>query len=128
MKNNPKDQISLQVVFDNQIVFESDGSWLYPLFDLEDFLKSHPIPMEHALVRDKVIGKAAALLLIRLGAGRVHGELMSELADKTLSHANLPHSYDRCVSRIDCKTEEILLKIDDPEKAYKIICKRANRC
>ena len=128
MKNQEKAQISLQVIVDKEVRFESNGKWLYPLFDLEDFLKDHPLPMARALVRDKVIGKAAALLLIRLGAERVHGELMSELAVETLSHSNISFSYDDKVPRIACQTETLLAEIDDPQQAFEILCQRAGRC
>jgi hypothetical protein len=84
--------------------------------------------MARAMVRDKVIGKAAALLLIRLGTGRVHGELMSELAVQILTHFNIPHTYDQLVPRIDCQTETLLLDVDDPDQAYRILCQRAGRC
>ena len=128
MKNQEKAQISLQVIVDKEVRFESNGKWLYPLFDLEDFLKDHPLPMARALVRDKVIGKAAALLLIRLEVGRVHGELMSELAIETLTQANVPYSYDQQVLRIACQTEALLAEVDDPQQAYEILCQRAGRC
>ena len=128
MENQETIQISLQVIVDQKVSFESHGKWLYPLFDLEDFLQDHPLPMASALVRDKVIGKAAALLLIRLDAGRVHGELMSELAVETLTEADVPYTYDQWVPRIDCKTETLLAEVDDPEQAYAILCQRAGRC
>lgn len=125
---NQTDQVSLQVIIDQEVVFESNGRWLYPLFDLEDYLKTHALKITQAMVRDKVIGKAAALLLIRLRAGRLHGNLMSELAVETLKRANIPHTYDRLAPRIDCQTETLLAEIDDPEQAYEILCKRAGRC
>ena len=125
---NPASQPSLQVVLENQIVFTSDGKWLYPLFNLEDFLRSNPFAMDRAFVRDKVIGKAAALLLIRLGARRMHGELMSTLAVQALTRFDITHSYDKLVDRIDCKTESLLLEVDVPEEAYRILCRRAKRC
>lgn len=128
MEKKDNAQVSLQVVVDEQVVFESEGKWLYPLFDLEDYLQANPIPMACAMVRDKVIGKAAALLLIRLGTGRVHGELMSELAVQILTHFNIPHTYDQLVPRIDCQTETLLLDVDDPDQAYRILCQRAGRC
>lgn len=128
MKKEDDTRVSLQVIIDQKCVFESRGKWLYPLFDLEDYLQAYPIPMAEAFVRDKVIGKAAALLLIRLGAGRIHGELMSELAVETLTQFDSSHTYDQLVARIDCQTETLLLDVDDPEQAYRILCKRAGRC
>ena len=120
--------ISLQVILDQKILFESDGKWLYPLFDLEEFVKTHSLTLTKAFVRDKVIGKAAALLLVRLGAGRIHGEVMSQLAVDTLTDFSVRHSYDLVVPRIECQTEMLLLDIDDPNEAYQLLCRRARRC
>jgi hypothetical protein len=124
MMNN----ISLQVIQDNKVIFESHKHWLIPLFDFEDHLRSHPAEPSTLEVHDKVIGKAAALLIVRLGAGSVHGDVMSELALEVLQQADIAHTYTKLVKRIECKTEEILLEINDPEEAYQILCKRAQRC
>lgn len=122
------DSPSLIVYLDQRIVFQSHDNWLYPLFALEDFLVDQPINMGQAVVHDKVVGKAAAMLMARLKTGRVHGELMSVLASKFLKQVGIPHSYDQVVDRIDCQTEAILLDIEDSDEAYQILCKRAKRC
>jgi hypothetical protein len=119
---------SLIVYLDQKIVFQSDDKWLYPLFALEDFLVDQLINMEQAVVHDKVVGKAAAMLMTRLKTGRVHGELMSVLASKYLKKVGIPHSYDQMVDRIDCQTESILLDVEESDEAYQILCKRAKRC
>ena len=119
---------SLQVIFQENIVFTSFGKWLYPLFDLEDHLREHPLDMSQVEIRDKVIGKAAALLIMRLGAGRVYGETISELGIAVFEAADLPYSYGQRVPRIACKTEEILVDVNDLEEAYQILCQRASRC
>jgi len=126
MENEDHSNISLQVFFNDQLIFQSEGKWLYPLFELESHLKNHPINVSQALVKDKVVGKAAALLIIRLGAGHIHGTIMSDLAIDTLSSHNLPFSFDTRVPRIDCKTEKLLENIDDPEIAYAILRERAH--
>ena len=128
MQKKPKDLPSLSVIINDQIVFESEGNWLYPLFDLQEHIKRSTLDLSRAEVHDKVVGKAAALLLVRLGAGKVHGRLMSDLAVQALKRYAIPFTYDERVSRIDCKTEDILLNVDDVEVAYQILCKRANRC
>jgi hypothetical protein len=120
--NNP----SLKIVLDDKVIFESNGKWLYPLFDLEDYLRDHKIDISQACLSDKVIGKAAAILIIRLGAGRVHGSLISDLAVNEFTKANIPHSYNQLVNRISCKTEEILASVTDPEEGYRILRKHAN--
>ena len=123
-----KEAISLQVICDGTAVFESRKHWLHPLFDLADFLKSNPVDMQRAELRDKIIGLGAALLILRVGVGRVHGDLMSELAVDVFKGAGIPHSFDRSVERIDCQTESILQGIHDPDVAYTILCRRAKRC
>ena len=128
MASNQPETVSLQVIVNDKVVFQSYGKWLYPIFDLEDHLKEASLKMDDAIVHDKVIGKAAALLLIRLNAAYIHGEVMSDLAINALTQFNRKFSYNHRVARIDCQTEEILTLVDDPEIAYEILCKRANRC
>lgn len=126
MENTDHSKISLQVFFDDQLIYQSEGKWLYPLFELESHLKNHPINMSKVLVKDKVVGKAAALLIIRLGANNIHGKIMSDLAIDTLSSRNHPYSFEIRVPRINCKTEKLLENIDDPEIAYTILRERAS--
>lgn len=116
-------------VFENQrIIFQSEQKWLYPIFEFEDFLKTHPYDHSTLSVHDKVVGKAAALLMIRLGVGSAHGDVMSKLADEIFCKAAMKHTYDVLVERIDCQTEELLLNIDDVNIAYELLCKRAKCC
>ena len=119
---------SMQVLLDGQVLYSSDGKWLYPLFDLEEYLEEYPDLLRNATVWDKVIGKAAALLILRMGGNRVHGVLMSELAAEVLEKAGVAYSFDSLVPRIDCQTEEILEDIVDPDEAYKLLCESAGRC
>lgn len=121
------DRVSLQAFFRDQLFFESSAKWLYPLFDLEDEIKLRNIDLSKAVVRDKVVGKAAALFLVYLDVGYVHGKLMSDLAVIVLQRNNLPFSFGYCVPRIKCKTEELLLMVDDPEVAHEILLEGANR-
>lgn len=121
------DNSTLNVFLDKKLVFQSSGKWLHPLFELEEFLTCHPIDMSKAEVRDKVIGKAAAMLIPRLGAGSVHGGVMSELGREVFIRANIPHTYAELVARIDCQTEELLLDVTDLEYAHELLAARAGR-
>lgn len=120
--------LSLLVRFEDGITFRSDGKWLYPLFDLQDFLESEELSLDKAEVFDKVIGKAAALLLVYFDARRVHGDVMSDLAIKVFKSESINYSYDLRVDRITCRTETLLCDIDDPKEAFQILCQRAARC
>ena len=128
MKNMSLNELSLLVQVDGNVVFQSTGKWLYPLFDLEEYLTRHPIDLTKATLFDKVVGKASALLMARLGVSCVHGAIMSKLAMEVLKHHNVTYSYDEVVERISCQTELLLATIDDLDEAYQILCKRAQRC
>jgi hypothetical protein len=60
---------TLTVLRDGVPVFTSYGKWLHPLFELEDYLAEHPVQPQHLVLQDKIIGKAAALLIHWLGVG-----------------------------------------------------------
>ena len=128
MDNCLPESVSLQLMVDDVVVFQSKGKWLYPLFDLEEHLRANYVDVTRATVCDKVIGKAAALLILRLNIGRIHGDLMSKLAMNLFEKNNKPFSFNKLVNSIDCKTEDLLLNIDNVETAYKLLCQRANRC
>jgi hypothetical protein len=118
---------TLRIIRDGHLIFQSDRRWLMPLFDFEDFLSDHPQDTAALEFHDKVIGKAAALLMIRLGAASVHGDVMSRQACGILESRAIPYTCQTLVDRIDCQTEEVLLDIDDPEIAYNLLAERAHR-
>ena len=78
-----------------------------------------------AIVVDRVIGKASAILLTMSGARKVHGLLMSKSAVELLKKYNIEYSYDQLVDIIInrkgddmCPMEKTILNIDDFEQAY----------
>jgi hypothetical protein len=58
---------TLTVLHEGTPIFTSYGKWLHPLFELETYLANYPIEPARLLLQDKIIGKAAALLIHRLG-------------------------------------------------------------
>ena len=116
---------ALEVYFEDNLIFHSDKHWLYPLFELEEFLNSSDYVPAELMVKDKIIGKAAALLMINLGIGQVKAELMSELGKEVLEKYGLKYEYDNLVDRIICATEEILKAEFDVKKAHTLLRKRA---
>ena len=62
-------QPTLELFSASQPVFSSAGKWLHPLFELEDFLDGAGSGLDRASLslRDRIAGKAAALLIVRLG-------------------------------------------------------------
>ena len=108
-------------------IFTSNGKWLHPLFELEAYLADHPIQPAQLLLQDKIIGKAAALLIIRLGFRTIQAGVLSRLGEAILQRYEIVYTYEQLVDRIHCQTEELLATVEDPEEAYRLVKVRAGR-
>ena len=91
---------------------------LYLLTEKKGFLKG-------ASVADKVIGKAAALLMVLGEIKEVHTLIISEPAIKVFEKYNIPCFYDKKVDRIVnrtgdglCPMETLCLDVDEPVEAF----------
>ena len=118
---------TLIVLHEGIPIFTSHGNWLYPLLELEAYLADHPIQPAQLLLQDKIIGKAAALLIHRLGFRTVKAGVLSRLAEVVLQRYEIAYSYEQLVERIRCQTEELLAQVEDPEEAYRLVKVRAGR-
>ena len=68
--------------------------------DLVWLLDNEPERLQDAKVADKVVGKAAAGLMVQGGVAEVYADVMSRLALPLLDKANIPYSYGELVERI----------------------------
>ena len=116
---------SLRVYYDDRIVFSVDGRWLHPLFALEEHLAENKYDKARLRVHDTVVGKAAAMMLVRMGVRAVHAGIMSTLAEAVFMSSGVSYGADEVVERIDCRTEHILKDVEDPEQAHAILKARA---
>ena len=107
-----------------KLIFYSDSHWLHPIFEFETFLSENPYNPQELLIEDKIIGRAAALLLVRLNIGKVKARLLSRLAQDIFEQYKIEYTFSKIKDRIACKTEDIRLDIADPAIAYKIISLR----
>ena len=112
---------TLEVFLEDQLIFYSDGKWLHPLFELEKFLKLKNYDPGFLILKDKIVGRAAALLQLYLGIKSVRAGMMSELAKELFDHFKIHYEYEKLVDRIQCRTEELLKDEYDPQKAYQMI-------
>ena len=69
-------ETTLTVFHNGTPIFTSDGKWLHPLFELEDYLTEHAFQPDKLILQDKIIGKAAAFLIHRLGVRTVKAGLL----------------------------------------------------
>ena len=106
------------------VVFSSAGKWLYPLFELEAFLRKTRTPRASLRVHDKVIGKAAAMLLARLGIRRVQADVLSQSGRQVLEAHAIEYRCCELVERLSCQTEEMLQNITDVQEAHRLILAR----
>jgi hypothetical protein len=118
---------SFEVYQNKSMLFCSNDRWLHPLFAFEKFLKKSDINPVTLTVKDKIVGKAAAMVLVYLGIETIHAGTLSHLALSVLKERKVKYSYDLLVDRIDCQTENLLLRQDDPHEAYRMIKQRINQ-
>jgi len=117
---------SLEVFYRKERIFCSHGKWLYPLFELEVLLENKQLDVQEIIVHDKIIGRAAALILMHLGVRVIHAEILSRPGMAILDLFNIDYVYNSLVDRVACKTEELLEGENDPKNAYQLLKKRAN--
>lgn len=118
---------TLTVFHDKTPIFTSYGKWLHPLFELEDYLTDRPISPESLVLQDKIIGKAAALLIHRLKFRVVEVGILSKLGEAVLRRHGIAYTYEQLVDRIHCQTEDLLAEVEEPEHAYDLLKRRAGR-
>lgn len=80
------------------------------------------------IVVDKIIGKAAAMLLTLAHVRYIHAQLMSVSAMRYLDQAGIDYSYDECCEIIInrthtgmCPMEATVMDINDAQAAYEAL-------
>jgi len=106
-------------------VFEHGGRWLHPLFALEDFLAGQPELKPATLVlRDKIVGRAAAFLMVGMGFRTVVADVLSSRARPILTSAGVVFEAGHEPDRIDCQTEDLLAVVTEQREARAILDER----
>lgn len=100
----------------------SDMSGVRPLMM---WLENQPELLRGACVADKIIGKAAALLLLYGGAARIYGDVMSDPAIAILRQNGIPYTFATRVEHIRnrtntgvCPLEQRVAEQESPTAAY----------
>ena len=96
--------------------------------DLYDLYENAPASLKDSAVADKVVGKAAAALMILGGVKSVYADVISSPALHLLQHAELPVEYMKEVPFIEnrdktgcCPLESTCLDIESPTEIYPAI-------
>jgi len=111
-------KISCVVVSGGSIVHTADGRGVSPLLAA---YAGEPEILKGAFVVDKIIGKAAAMILTLGGASRVYGLIMSVSGREYLERHGIAAEFGRCVDVISnrerngiCPIEKSVMDIEDP--------------
>lgn len=115
---------TLQILEKGRTLFSSFGKWLHPLFELEKWLEKQGIDPRGLTLRDNIVGKAAAFMIVRLGIRQVRAGVLSRLGEGVLKKHEVSYSCDEMVDKVLCRTEAELSQVDDPQEAYRILSKR----
>lgn len=122
---------SIVVVKENNVVYKSDKNGLLPIIDVYDSDKKI---LDGAAVADKVIGRAAALILIEANISKLYAQLISENAISILDNTNIKYEYDKKVKEIRnrdntgmCPMEELSLATDNADELIRKVKEKFNK-
>lgn len=96
--------------------------------DLLELSETNPEFLNGAYIADKVIGRGAALLLVRGNVAQVYAQVISSGALKALQHAGIAVEFGKETPYIInrkgdgmCPVESLTATTDDPDEAFKLI-------
>ena len=111
-----KEELNFVLVHKGEVLLTSKKRGIAPIYDLYNNTSQ---TFAGASISDRVIGQAAATLLIDVKIAKVFGELVSEKAIVLLEANNIEVSYDKKVKNILNRSQDDLcpmekLSLDSP--------------
>lgn len=114
------------------VIYKSDASLIVSdergVTPLMKILSDDKTQLKDAIVADKVIGKAAALLMIYGSVKEVYTPTISAPAIEVFLNHNITLHYDKVVDRIInrkgdglCPMESLCINVDNPEEAFRLM-------
>lgn len=117
-----KDKTLTCVVQNGDTILRSTARGIAPLLA---WIDSVPDALHGAFLADKVVGRAAALLMVYSGVAQVFAAVISEPAAKCFEENGVEYSFDKKVAYIQnrtgdgmCPMEQCCLTIAAPVEAY----------
>jgi hypothetical protein len=115
--------LSLIILKGGTPLFTSDEEGLRPLFDA--ITSSGLSVLEDTVVVDKIVGKAAALLISYFRAKEAHCIVLSMTAKDVLDRHGIQHYWEELTPTIlnrtgtgICPFEQAVMDVDDPREGY----------
>ena len=97
VRNFTNSSDTLRVYSGDSLLFSSDRERLLPLME---YIETCAPYKKGVTVLDRVVGNAAALLLVKIFCRETYSELGSEFAAKTLKHLGISYRFDETVPYI----------------------------
>ena len=126
-----ENEYSIVVAKENEIVYKSEGKGLQSLISL---YKNDVNTLENSSIADKVIGRAAALILVDSNIKEVYADLISQNAIDILDKSNISYEYKSQVTEIRnrdntgmCPMEELSLKCVSADELIEKIEEKFNK-
>ena len=118
---------TLRIYKEDRLLFSSNRERLLPLME---YIETHTPYEKDVTVLDRVVGNAAALLMVKIYCKETYSELGSKLAEETLKQLGIDYHFARTVPYIEnnqrdgmCPMEQ--LSIDKtPEEFYQLLKER----
>ncbi|HEX7491982.1 MAG TPA: DUF1893 domain-containing protein [Candidatus Limnocylindrales bacterium] len=114
-------------------VYTNGGKWLHPLFDLLELLSSDSAATDQRarlvsagelFLRDRVIGRGAAFLILRAGIRDAWADVVSDGAFDVFEASGARLGGGERVAAIGCRTESLLRDVRDAEEAWTLLLER----
>jgi hypothetical protein len=115
--------MSLMVYKSGEVIFQSASGGVRP--HLEAIEELGRAVLRETIMVDKIVGRAAALLILYAGAAEAHAAVISASGKAAFSKHGMKFTYAEEAEHIKtrdgqiyCPFERMVQGIDDPEKAY----------
>jgi len=112
---------------DGEIIKTSHKKGVIPFMKI---IRENDQMLENAVIADKVIGKAAALLAAGRKTKAVYAVVMSQKAKEVFEDHSIFYQFNHCVDYIknrdksdQCPMEKLTRELEDPHVAYQRILK-----
>lgn len=118
--------LNLLIFRDGEVIFSSGGKGVTPLIEAIDTLGRERL--RRSVTADRIVGRAAVLLNIYLGASEVHAMLITTGARRELEKHDVSYEFWEETEAIKmrdgviyCPFESMVQGIEDPAEAYRRI-------
>ena len=97
--------LTLRLYSGDEVIFSSEKHWLHPLFDLEGFFRESGQDPARTRLVDRITGRAAAFLVVRLGIRDLRTLVLSRRAIPVLERHGVRYQCRGTIDKVLCATD-----------------------